>query len=215
MRGGALWSDEGAEHPGAWCHARRPKRLCSRLRRLTFFLERRLQMELPNLRQPPKKTGEAEAWGWQPLKTIAEGARVAPHATTTPQRTSPPRSAERRNDERNEGVCGRVRHEELATKATLGAVTAGAADGRLQHNEVQRRRRPARCGEVQRAAEEGHTDAERPANHQRASDGAMPAGALLSDRRQPHSAPTSRQRDGAVVCSSTGWPLLRATAVSD
>lgn len=41
----------------------------------------------------------------------------------------------------------------------------------------------------------GRKTSDRPANHHRASDGAMPAGALLSNRRQPHSAPTSRQRD--------------------
>jgi len=116
--------------------------------------------------------------GVAPLKQIAEGARVAPHATTTPQRSSPPWNAveeERRNEvEGSAAASGMRRHDE----SDEGAVTAGAADGRLQHTEVQRRRRPARCGE-ERAAEEGPADAERPPNHLRASDGAMPAGAHL------------------------------------
>ena len=169
-------------------------------------------MELPNHRHPPKNLLKAEAWVWHPSKQIAEGALVAPHATTTPQRTRAPRNAVRRNDERNGGVCGCVRHEEERRKRPTGAVTAGAADARLQHGEVQRRRRPARCGE-ERAAEEGPADAERPPIHQRASDGAMPAGALflIGDSRTPP--PTSRRRDGAVVCPSTGWPPFGATAV--
>ncbi len=151
-----------------------------------------------NLRQPPKKKRGSEGVGVAPRKQIAAGALVAPHATTTPQRTSPPRSAERRNDERNGGVCGRVRHEESATKATTGAVTAGAADGRLQHGEGSGWRR-----RVSVRGTSANPQPERPATAPRTtsarSDGAMPAGALLADRRQPHSAPTSRQRDGASL----------------
>src|SRR5690606_37920530 len=39
-------------------------------------------------------------------------------------------------------------------------------------------------------------------------------GRFLSNRRQPHSAPISRRRDGAVVCSLTGWPSFFAAAVN-
>ncbi len=38
-------------------------------------------------------------------------------------------------------------------------------------------------------------------------------GALSFDRQKPHSAPNSRQRDGAVDCRLAGGPLLRAEAV--
>lgn len=90
----------------------------------------------------------------------------------TPERNEP--ALERNGAKRNE--------VEGSAAASDALAAAGAADGRLRHGEVKRRRRPARCGE-ERAAEEGHADAERPANHPRASDGAMPAGAHLSDRR--------------------------------
>ncbi|MCG8403777.1 MAG: hypothetical protein MI923_01135 [Phycisphaerales bacterium] len=49
---------------------------------------------------------------------------------------------------------------------------------------------------------------DRPTNHQRASGGAMPAGALLFTSAKPHDAPISRQRAVAAGCRTAGWSSI-------
>lgn len=117
VRGGALWSDEGAQHPGAWCHARCrsvPAPACGGWLPVWNAGHGRSARTIAS---HPEK-GRSGGVGGHLQKQIAEGARVAPHAHPRRSVTSPPRSA-----------------AEGSAAASDAPAAAGAADGRFQHTE--------------------------------------------------------------------------------
>ena len=126
----------------------------------------------------------------------------------TRRRTAHPRRSDRRAPWKKEqkepkrlavttgGVCG------------CGAREAGrgAADARLRHNEVERLRPGDDVASARAAEESSRSPAERPPNHQRASDGATRAGALVfdsGDSRTRH--PLARGVTERSFALAPGW----------
>ncbi len=135
---------------------------------------------------------------------------VAPRLTLTSGRPRPT-AASRTSPPWSEAEGSAAAADVLARQRELptgGYGTPKEAAGLARHVPGRARNEPPRADAVT-----GQTSDRRP-NVEGVSDGATPAGAFRSNRRQPHSAPISRRRDGAVHRELTeGWRSLpRATA---
>ena len=125
---GGRW--RGTSHPE---HSARPEASPNRSdrRELVFGMARRLQMALPNLRQPPSKWSKRRR-GWASLFKSAEGADVAPHAhprrsVTRKERTEDTREARPQSDE------GALAGEDATTAANTAKGVAEGSDWRVRN----------------------------------------------------------------------------------
>jgi hypothetical protein len=220
VRGGALWSDEGAQHPAAWCHARRRKLPCPCLRQLTSCLESRSLWCFRTFASHPKnrnrsaaemdaqtphqiKASKAEAGVGTPSKQNAEGARVPAHAHSR-------RSVRRAPDRHGPREPQATARPGLTGFAAASDGFAGSGSSRRPAPTPRRERLEAEAigARNERVAAAG-MPSDRPPNHPRASDGATRARCpfhSIGASRTRHL--TSTGRAAAVDCELTGWPPL-------
>ena len=158
-----------------------------------MLMARRLQPRL-SPRQPPKKMGEAEAWGGDPPFTCRR-RRVAarapsPHAGADEGALDDDaEGAQATGSGGSQGLRLRLTARGQREQPTPGYNTAKGAAGGL--HDVARDEPLRKAG----------TPSDRPPNYQRASGGAMPAGAPFSTTGDSRTrAPISRQRAAAVDC---------------